>query len=125
MKFRYRAWVGALVFACTLVSGQLAAWADNDGDGDQEFVVQTLSLQQLQAAAAQSPKTVPFSSTPIVPTEYNGDVRDLPPDWRPRDYLHHWNEFPTPLPVRMVPSSTQATTPIPPQLDAPMPSPLH
>ncbi len=69
--------------------------------------------------------TVPLGTDAILPAEYNGDVRDLPPEYAPRDYFHHWNEFERPWPQRPPPAATQAPSPPPPVRYGPMPSPIQ
>ena len=67
-------------------------------------------------------QTVPLSDAPIVPGEYNGDVRNLPPVSRPRP-LKMLNEFPHPANHKPLPTPA-APNPPPPVLNAPMPSPI-
>jgi len=121
MIFRKHAWVSALVFLCTILSAGVSVWAeDDDGTGS------SLGFAALPSAVADQfagVKSVPFSATPIEPAQYNGDVRDLPPDYTVRDYYHHWNEFPRPIPQRTIPPGTDMNMPVaPPVVNAPMPS---
>jgi hypothetical protein len=70
--------------------------------------------------------TVPLSTEEIRPAQFNGDVRDLPLEYGPPRYLHHWNEFERPLPRRAPPPSN-APNGVPesvPAPAAPMPAPI-
>ncbi len=116
MSFGNRAWLSAVMFVCALLSAAVSARAEDDDENSVQFAA--LPSDLAQAAGIQ---TVPFSNEPIEPAQYNGDVRDLPADFTPRDYLHHWNEFGRPLPQRTIPPSTNlpVTAPV---MNAPMPS---
>ena len=57
-----------------------------------------------------------------MPSEFNGDVRNLSPG--PPRYLHIWNEYEEP-PSHKPPPTNVPERPAPVELDAPMPSPTH
>ena len=45
-------------------------------------------------ALAQDKTEAPTYALPeVTPTEYNGDLRHLPPSYLPPRYVHMWNEF--------------------------------
>jgi hypothetical protein len=55
--------------------------------------------------------TVPLADTDIVPTEYNGDLRDLPQvTYTTPRYLHMWNDFAEPRPSRPPVAATNEPT---------------
>jgi len=68
--------------------------------------------------------TVPLGAA-IVPSEYNGDVRDLPPVYAPQHPYFELNDFELPLPHRLPPATRPSNAPsgLPPMELGPMPSP--
>ncbi len=112
----------AMLFVVLCTSTTLRAEDDDDGSA---IVVPLTHAQKTAADAVQATpiKTVPLTSTRIVPSEFNGDVRNLPPG--PPRYLHIWNEYEEP-PSHKPPPATDAPVHLAPvELDAPMPTPTH
>ena len=76
-----------LAMLCVALCASKTIYAEDDDDGS-ALVVPLTHAQKAAADAAQATpiKTVPLTSTRIVPSEFNGDVRNLPPG--PPRYLH-------------------------------------
>jgi hypothetical protein len=129
MPVRYRSYLmAALAFVCVLLftSTSLRAEDDDDDDSEGHAIVTLTSAEKAQADVinSQPVPTVPFSTQGIVPSEYNGDVRNLPPVLVPR-YLHSWNDFDEPRFAKTPPAGSAPTTPSQPLVrNAPMPATL-
>jgi hypothetical protein len=101
-----------------------AVRAEDDGDGGAVVVPITRAEKAAADAAHASPiQTVPLTSTRITPSEFNGDVRNLPPA-APR-FLHIWNEYEEPPSHKSPPATSAPEQPAPVELAAPMPQPTH
>ncbi len=113
-----------LAVVCVLLGLSNSSRAEED----EAAVVTTpfTAAEQARITAEQSSSyaTVPLHPTGIVPSEFNGDVRDLPAALVPH-YLHMWNDFPTP-PRHVSPPATNAPQgDVPVEIAAPMPAPSH
>jgi Divergent InlB B-repeat domain len=126
MLLRYRSYLtAAFAVVCVLLCTSSTLRAEDD-DEDHVIVALTAAEKaQTQALNSQPVQTVPLSTQGIAPSEYNGDVRNLPPALVPR-YLHTWNEFEEPLFLKtpLAAGSAPSKPSIPPVRSAPMPSPL-
>ena len=128
MLLRYRSYfMAALAVVCVLLCTSTSLRAEDD-DADQDHAIVALTATEkaeLQALNSQPVQTVPLSAVGITPSEYNGDVRTLPPVLVPR-YLHSWNDFEEPMFVKTPPAagSAPAKPPVPPERAAAMPSTL-
>jgi hypothetical protein len=105
MAFRNYALTGALAFLFTIFAA-----------------AKPEPIAAQQAPTPDVATTVPFTHTEIVPTEYNGDVRDLPQLSVP-NYYHMWNEFEEPQSHKPIVPTHAAPTPQPNIALAPMPAP--
>jgi len=126
MSSRNHVFAGMLAFLCTIFGASAPVHAEDNDSGSARVFSPMTPEQSAQAQAQSAPiKTVPLSSSAIVPARYNGDVRDLPKIRFPR-YTRFNNEFTPPAIRRPVPSGTAAPSPTgSPALAAPMPAPSH
>ncbi|MEP6484526.1 MAG: hypothetical protein ABJB01_08750 [Rudaea sp.] len=113
-------------FFCVVLSATSSLRAEEDDDGG--LVVAPISAAErdaVNAADAIPAMTVPLTTSQIVPSEYNGDVRDLAPALAPR-YLHTWNEYEEPASHKPIIPENMQKIPQPPIVRAaPMPAPAQ
>jgi len=84
------------------------------------FAPQNVSAQRLEIDASTEGAAGTYAMPVVLPSEYNGDLRDLSQtSYTVPHYYHMWNEFEEPQPAR-----TQPPAPSLPSIDAPNNSPL-
>ena len=89
MKFRKHALLCALVFLCTVFSTLPAVYAEEHETG---FPGPSAATDLSLSVPSGPTRSVPLSNTPIKPAQYNGDVRDLPPEYA-HSFIHFNNEL--------------------------------
>jgi hypothetical protein len=124
MKFRNHAFVCALAFLCTLLSAAPTSARAEEDDGLLITPTTAADVAEAKQDAGSTAVTVPFIDSAIVPAEYNGDVRDLPPEYA-RSFFHMMNEFEPPQVHKPVVPQVESINPIPPVASAAMPAPTQ
>ncbi len=111
---------GVVAFLCAVFAASITPSVAADGNDD--YDVPAPAPAYAEAPSSGATLSVPLGTNAILPAEYNGDVRDLPPEYAPRDYFHHWNEFEGPPNRKPLLSAPTSAPEAPPLLLGPMPA---